>query len=248
MKWAARKTLAVACLVAGLGVGGASAVPFIQQAQREAAAQELAQQHAAPVATSTPKVSPSESIPTPPPVTPTASSLPTIVEPARAVAPPVAPVAISYPLRRFTWPAAGIDVDIVVMNASLWQSQASTGVNPELDSNGFDTVAHWLEGTGLPGNSYQGPILAAHSCHVGNYLCNNDTFPFMKLSFAGWKNGQSASVVDSAGRVIPLTLTARQVVPKDQDLPIINDAQSLQVFTCNIDDPDGRITLVRFGF
>ena len=119
-------------------------------------------------------------------------------------------------------------------------------VDPALDANGFDSVAHLLEGSGKS-EALQPLVLAAHTCtSTDKRLCNDATFPFMRLSYDGWAVGQPATVVDATGKTIDYTLVDRQVVDKSKAFSFANDRCLLVAFTCNLQNPEGEITLVTF--
>ncbi|MDQ4503082.1 hypothetical protein [Sinomonas sp. ASV322] len=118
-------------------------------------------------------------------------------------------------------------------------------VDPPLDSRHFDPVGHWLVDTG--GNAGVRPaVIAGHTCHAGVPLCNDETFPFNRLSFAGWAVGQAASVTDRQGRVTQCSLESRQVVDKSKAFTFGNQPCTVVAFSCNYLDPDGQIVLVTF--
>lgn len=179
-----------------------------------------------------------------PTVTPSPAATPTGVPSVSRAAPKPAsePVDISpvLPVTKFTWPAVGLSVDVVPMD---WRADQT--INPPLDANGFDPVAHWLKGSG-ESKAARPIILAAHTCIVGNELCNDVTFPFNKLSHDGWAVGQPASLVDAIGQTINYTLADRRIVDKAKAFEFANDRCLLAVFTCNLADPHGKITLVTY--
>ena len=202
------------------------------------AAEQLATQQAEP--------------PTPPAVTPSPTVTPrgqsSTSPPAPESVPPTTagsalePVDVSpaLPITKFTWPAVGLSVDVVPMD---WRADQT--INPPLDANGFDPVAHWLKGSGESAAA-RPVILAAHTCIVGNELCNDVTFPFNKLSHDGWAVGQPASLVDATGQTINYTLVDRKLVDKSKAFSFANDRCLLVAFTCNRKNPDAEITLVTF--
>lgn len=175
--------------------------------------------------------------------TATPTEAPSALEPAPPMAEPVSePVDVApvLPVTKFTWPAVGLSVDVVPMD---WRADQT--INPPLDANGFDPVAHWLKGSG-ESKAARPIILAAHTCIVGNELCNDVTFPFNKLSHDGWAVGQPASLVDATGQTINYTLVDRRIVDKAKAFEFANDRCLLAVFTCNLADPQGKITLVTY--
>lgn len=207
--------------------------------EREAAAQQLATQPAP--TSSAVSTLPALTSPVPSSIRPTPTSPPTIP----SVRTP-ASVGFQLPIKGFSWPAAGIRVAVIGMAAAEWRPQSvSGGVDPDLSASGFDPVGHWLIGTGQTAD-YQAPIIAAHTCYQGDYLCNDTTFPFNRLSYEGWATGQAASVTDATGTTVPLVLTNRQVVSKHKQLPITQNRCDIQVFSCNVKDPGGLITIVTF--
>lgn len=179
-----------------------------------------------------------------PTVRPSPAATPTGVPSASRAAPKPAsePVDVSpvLPVTKFTWPAVGLSVDVVPMD---WR--ADQAIDPPLDASGFDPVAHWLKGSGAS-IATRPIILAAHTCIVGNELCNDATFPFNKLSHDGWAVGQPASLVDATGQTINYTLADRRIVDKAKAFEFANDRCLLAVFTCNLADPHGKITLVTY--
>lgn len=189
--------------------------------------------------TSQPSLSP---IPTPS-LVPTPSASLATPETASPVAHPPEVLADTQPVlpvARFKWPAAGMDVSVVPMD---WR--ADQWIDPPLDANGLDPVGHWLKGTGEL-DAYRPIVVAAHTCYVGYAGCNDQAFPFNRLSFPGWKVGQPASIIDATGRQIDYTLVRRQLVDKSKAFEFANDKCLLVAFTCNIENPDGEITLVTF--
>ena len=233
--------------VAGLLVGASALVATngsVDEQARAAAAKQLALQSPTALSTPTPTVALTPSISPTPRLTPTPSTTPT-------TPPPLATVV--YPIKGFDWPAAGVKVSVVTMPRATWQSQPE-GVDPQLDANGFDSVGHWLEGTGPDGPGLesggqvktQSIILAAHTCYATNDpLCNDTTFPFSRLSYGGWAVGQQASLTDSGGHVFDMTLVRRELVDKS-GFGIDNNPCEVQVFSCNKQDPHNRATLVTF--
>lgn len=175
---------------------------------------------------------------------PTPSASPATAEPAPPggeSAPPVVDTAPTLPITQFDWPAVGLSIDVVPM---AWQP--GQVVNPGLDANGFDPVAHLLEGSG-ESEALQPLVLAAHTCtSTDKRLCNDATFPFMRLSYDGWAVGQPASAIDATGRAINYTLVDRKVVDKSKAFSFANDRCLLVAFTCNLQNPEGEITLVTF--
>ena len=147
---------------------------------------------------------------------------------------------VALPPARFSWPAAGFAVNIVPMD---WDP--AVPVNPPLDSNGFDPVGHWLKGSG-ESDTVLPVVLAGHTCHQDVYLCNDQTFPFNRLSFDRWAVGQSATITDAKGSVIPCTLEERSLVDKSKQFSFKNDPCLVVLFTCNFERPDDQVTLVTF--
>lgn len=207
------------------------------------AAEQLSSQAATPSSSASPSVTQ-----TPVPTVGASSSV------ATPVTTPAPSPAIVYPITGFTWPAASMNVKVVTMAEKQWVAQAASGVDPPLDKYGFDPVGHWLEGTG---EGLNGPtpvtIIAAHTCYMDDpSLCNNGTFPFRQLSYAGATAGQGATITDANGQSVPLVLEKFQVVEKAEALPIVQDGPGVhaecyvQVFSCNLSDPHGKITLVTF--
>jgi hypothetical protein len=177
-----------------------------------------------------------------PEVVPSALSVvPELASPTKEVALPEADVQPVLPVTAFRWSAAGVAVDVVPMD---WQ--VGQVVNPPLDANGFDPVAHWIKDSGAS-EAIRPIVLAAHTCtSQDRRLCNEVTFPFMRLSHEGWAAGQPASIVDATGRTINYTLVDRKVVDKSKAFSYANDRCLLVAFTCNLQNPDGEITLVTF--
>lgn len=211
-----------------------------QEQQRYAAAQRLAAsaQQSPPAAatsptSSAPATSPASSAPALPSSTHPSSSAPSSLQT------PVRP-AIALPPVRFAWPAAGLSVPIVPMT---WTPGLT--VDPPLDSNNFDPVAHWLQGTGQSA-TLRPIVLAAHACHQQVPLCNDDTFPFNRLSYAGWTVGQPATLTDAHGQTVTCALADRRIVDKSKAFTFANDPCSVVVFSCNFEDPDGQIVLLTF--
>lgn len=224
--------LALVCTAAAYSFAQYSAEQrHIQVAEQLAARQT--ESAAPPTMTPSPTATPAEE----------PSIAPTTPEPAPSTAKPAPePVDVPpvLPITKFTWAAVGLSVDVVPMD---WR--ADKAINPPLDANGFDPVAHWLKGSG-ESQATQPVILAAHTCIVGNELCNDVTFPFNKLSYDGWAVGQPASLVDATGRTIGYTLVERRIVDKAKAFEFANDRCLLAVFTCNLADPQGKITLVTY--
>lgn len=245
MRHRARKTRSnwrvVAVAVVGIALIGSAGVyeynTYAAEQQQLRAAEQLATQktHAA-----TPEAEPSSVAS--PEVTP--SVLPVVPEPAsptREATPPVADVQPVLPVTAFRWSAAGVAVDVIPMD---WQ--AGQVVNPPLDANGFDPVAHWIKDSGAS-ESLRPIVLAAHTCtSQDRRVCNEATFPFMRLSYDGWAVGQPASIVDATGKTIDYTLVDRKVVDKSKAFSYANDRCLLVAFTCNLQNPEGEITLVTF--
>lgn len=188
-----------------------------REQQRAVAAQQLAQS-SPPVAT--PAITPRQPSPT-------------------AVATPTLP-DIPLPPTHFEWPAAGLSVDVVPMAWTPGQT-----VDPPLDVNNFDPVAHWLIGTGQS-SALRPIVLAAHACHQLVPLCNDSTFPFNRLSYDGWALGQPAGLTDASGGVVACALTDRRLVDKSKAFTFANDPCSVVVFSCNFENPDGQIVLLTF--
>lgn len=189
---------------------------------------------------------------TPMPSAVTAMPSPSVEEVAPAPSPAAstthASVAIVYPIQGFSWPAAGIKVATVTMDHSTWQQQAATtGISPPLDSNGFDRISHWLEGTGPTlGRPSRSVVIAAHTCSSPDAsLCNDATFPFRRLSYDGWAVGQRAAIVDASGHSFDLALVRRQLVPK-VGFMLDDDPCEVQVFSCTEGDTHNTATLVTF--
>ncbi|MEA5456664.1 hypothetical protein SPF06_18225 [Sinomonas sp. JGH33] len=149
-------------------------------------------------------------------------------------------LAAAMPPTKFSWPAAGLSVDVVPADWSAGQL-----VDPVLDANNFDPVAHWLKGTGQ-GGAVRPVVLAAHTCHAGVRLCTDATFPFNRLSYPGWAIGQPASLADANGRVISCSLDSRKVVDKTQEFAFPNDPCLVVAFSCNYGNPDAQIVLLTF--
>ena len=217
------------------------------------AAEQLAAEQAetpVPVVTASPSVNPVTETPSEAPVTEVsaaeASAAPMQVPPrAEPVPVPAANTEPVLPITKFHWPAAGLSVEVV---PAKWQK--GQVVDPPLDANGFDPVAHFLDGSGQSrggGDAVRPAMLAAHTCtSQDKRVCNEVTFPFIKLSYEGWALEQPASVVDATGRTVDYTLVSRKVVDKAKDFSFANDGCRLVVFTCNLKDPEGKITLVEF--
>ena len=226
----------VAGLVAAAGIYGYN--KYSAEEQQVQAARQLASQEVE-LSPATPSGSPRET-----PIAESSSTTPATPkqESPRAVPAPT-PVDVQpvLPVARFHWPAAQLSVEAVPME---WRADQT--INPPLDANGFDPVAHWLKGSGEAGPA-KSIILAAHTCtSPDRRVCNETTFPFIKLSFEGWAVGQPASLVDSAGQTINYTLVDRQVVDKAKAFEPANERCFLVVFSCNAVDPEGEITLVTF--
>lgn len=166
----------------------------------------------------------------PPAASPTSSS---------AVTQPRAGVVV--PPASFSWPAAGFSVNVVPTD---WDP--AVPVNPSLDANGFDSVGHWLKGSGESLN-IQPVVITAHTCYdTASPLCNPTTFPFNRLSTDNWAVGQPASITDAHGAVIPCTLAERKLVDKSKQFTFRNDPCLVVLFTCNLDRPEDLVTLVTF--
>lgn len=148
--------------------------------------------------------------------------------------------SIALPPRKFAWPAAGLSVDLVPMQ---WSSAET--VDPPLDANGFDPVGHWLMGTGQSA-AVRPVVIAGHTCHMQVALCTDATFPFNRLSYAGWALGQPATLTDASGRV-NCSLTDRKIVDKSKAFSFANDPCQVVAFSCDYTNPDGQIVLLTFG-
>ncbi|WP_138443659.1 hypothetical protein [Sinomonas susongensis] len=144
------------------------------------------------------------------------------------------------PPRHFAWPAAGLGVDVVPMQWSATQT-----VDPPLDANGFDPVGHWLTGTGESA-SVRPVVLAGHTCHQQVALCTDATFPFNRLSYAGWALGQPASLTEANGSIVNCALADRRIVDKSKAFSFANDPCEVVLFSCNYDNPDAQIVLLTF--
>ncbi|WP_422936020.1 hypothetical protein [Sinomonas sp. P47F7] len=204
---------------------------------RAGAAQQLA----------TPASGPSQgTAPAAPAAGPTAASTRTAAASSAAAPTAVGSPAVSHgpsialPLTRFSWPAAGLTVSVV---PTAWSKDQP--VDPPLDANNFDPVAHWLAGTG-ESDEVRPIVLAAHSCHQAVALCNDATFPFNRLSFAGWEIGQAATATDALGKMVQCALASREVVDKSKAFSFANDPCLVVVFSCNYENPDGQIVLLTF--
>lgn len=220
-------------------VGGAGAYEYNKYStgqQQLRAAEQLAAEKtlpATPSATPAPTVSPR--------VTPSASPSVSTSAPKEVTAPPVADVQPVLPVTQFRWSAANMAVEVVPME---WQMGEK--VDPPLDTNGFDPVAHWIKDSGVS-ERLRPIVLAAHTCSSQDRrVCNEVTFPFMQLSYEGWAVGQPASIVDATGKTIDYTLVNRELVDKSRAFTYPNDRCLLVAFTCNLQNPDGEITLVTF--
>ncbi|MEN2743735.1 hypothetical protein [Sinomonas halotolerans] len=171
-----------------------------------------------------------------PALPPSAAPAPTTPDATATAAVP----RLALPPRAFAWPAAGLSVGVVPMS---WKP--GTTVVPPLDANGFDPVAHWLKGTGQS-KDRQPVVLAAHTCYGEAPLCSPETFPFNRLSYAGWAKGQAATITDAAGKAIPCVLQDRRLVDKSKAFSFANDPRLVVVFSCNTERPLDEITLVIF--
>ncbi|GAB3268737.1 hypothetical protein GCM10027449_02290 [Sinomonas notoginsengisoli] len=160
--------------------------------------------------------------------------------PSQAATQKPARTDVALPPASFSWPAAGLAVNIVPTD---WDP--AVPVNPPLDANGFDPVAHWLKGTGQSEDQLP-VVLSAHTCHAGVPLCTDSTFPFNRLSSDSWAVGQPASIRDARGTVLPCTLEERSLVDKSKQFSFPNDPCLVVLFTCNFERPDDAITLVTF--
>ena len=198
--------------------------------QRIAAAQALAGASAQPTARATPTPAvPSTAAPS--------SATSTSTQPTSA-APPAPPIAL--PPTAFSWPAAGLSVNVVPMAWTPGQT-----VDPPLDPNNFDPVAHWLQGSGQSA-AIRPVVIAAHACHRLVPLCNDSTFPFNRLSYDGWAVGQPAALTDAHGNVVTCALEDRRVEDKSKEFAFSNDPCLVVVFSCNFENPDGQIVLLTF--
>ncbi|WP_369046126.1 hypothetical protein [Sinomonas sp. P10A9] len=189
--------------------------------------------HQLTVASATPNPAGTSSQPATPATTAAASPAPSSTAPPKRT-------SVALPPASFDWPAAGFAVNIVPMD---WDP--SVPVNPALDANGFDPVGHWLKGSGQS-DAVLPVVLSGHTCHAGVYLCNDQTFPFNRLSFDGWAIGQPATITDANGSVIPCTLQERSLVDKSKQFSFKNDPCLVVLFTCNFERPDDAVTLVTF--
>ena len=233
-RWAWVRAAVLACSIGLLGVA------CVHQAQagaaeslRAEAARLLAEAPAGAVPSAQP-ADPATAAPEPP-AEPDPSPSPASAEPAAVQLP-----RLPLPPTGFSWPAAGLSVSVVPMP---WARDER--VNPPLDANGFDPVAHWLTGTG-ENEDLRPVVLTAHTCFGADPLCSPYTFPFNRLSFPGWEKGQAASISDANGRVIPCSLEDRRIVDKSTQFSFPNDPGLVVAFTCNIDRPNDEITLVTF--
>jgi hypothetical protein len=77
-------------------------------------------------------------------------------------------------------------------------------------------------------------------------LCTDATFPFNRLSYAGWAVGQPASLTGANGQVVACALESRKVVDKTKAFSFVNDPCLVVAFSCNYDNPDGQVVLVTF--
>lgn len=196
----------------------------LREQQRAAAAQQLA---------ANPPSSRAPSSPLPPTSAPAQSlAAPTATQPA--------PPPMALPPTAFAWPEAGLAVDVVAMD---WTPGDT--VDPPLDANNFDPVAHWLKGTG-ESDALRPVVIAAHACHVQVPLCNSDTFPFNRLSYDGWAAGQPATLTDAHGQPIACALEDRRIVDKSKAFSFPNDPCLVVVFSCSVENPDGEIVLLTF--
>lgn len=118
-------------------------------------------------------------------------------------------------------------------------------VDPPLDNNNFDPVAHWLKGTGQSA-AVRPVVIAAHACHRLVPLCNDSTFPFNRLSYGGWAVGQPATLIDAHGHVVTCALEDRRIEDKTKQFAFSNDPCLVVVFSCNFENPDGQIVLLTF--
>lgn len=234
------KVIGIAAVLAVASTAGVYAYTDYAAEQRQLSAAERlmtesTQRAEVPEVATTPTVVPSQA----PSMTPDATAP---APPSEAPVPPVSNDAPVLPIGQFHWPAASLSVDVVSMDWQVGQM-----IDPPVDADGFDRVGHWLRGTGE--NDRVKPIvLAAHTCTSSDRrLCNEVTFPFMKLSFNGWAAGQVASITDATGRTVNYTLIDRRIVPKAKDsIQFANNGCYLVVISCNVENPEGEITQVIF--
>ena len=240
-RWAWIRAVVLACSIGLLGVAGVHQTQVDASEGRRAEAARLLAEAAASAAQA-----PHET------TVPTEPAPPAEPDPAPPAEPGPAPSSssqdpVAVPLPRlplpptgFSWPAAGLSVGVLPM---AWTPGET--VNPPLDANGFDPVAHWLAGTG-ESEDHQPVVLAAHTCYGVDPLCNPNTFPFNRLSFPGWEKGQAASISDAKGQAIPCSLEDRRIVDKSTEFAFPNDPHLVVVFSCNAERPNDEITLVTF--
>ncbi|WP_171042303.1 hypothetical protein [Sinomonas gamaensis] len=212
-------------LVLALALALVAVVHQVDASARDQARLSAAQQLAS---------SPPSAVSSPPQVTAPPSSAIAATE-----APP-SPPPLALPPKAFAWPAAGLAVDVVPMAWTPGQT-----VDPPLDANNFDPVGHWLEGTGQSA-ALRPVVLAAHTCHVQVPLCNDSTFPFNRLSYAGWSAGQPATLTDASGTAVPCTLEDRRITDKSKAFTFPNDPCLVVVFSCSVENPDADIVLLTF--
>ncbi|WP_138442294.1 hypothetical protein [Sinomonas susongensis] len=244
-----RSRVIILALAAGMALagGGFQLDAEARQQSREAEAQQLASTASSP-ASPTPAASASSAQPSALSAalggslsTPSAAASPKgATAPGTPAAKAPAHTSLTMPLTKFSWPAAGLSVNVVPL---AWTPGET--VDPPLDGNGFDPVAHWLEGTGGTG-AIRPAVIAAHACHQSVPLCNDSTFPFNMLSYSGWAVGQQATVTDSRGMTAPCTLADRKLVDKSKAFSFANDPCDVVVFSCNFENPDGQVVLLTF--
>ena len=249
-RWSWIRATVLACSLSLLGVAGAhqAQIDAAQGRRAEAARMLAAAQPGAESGTAQPgaewgTAQPGAAQPgAPAPAEAPPSSAPAVSAPP-ASSPPEEPGRLPrFPLppTRFSWPAAGLAVAVSRM---AWTPGET--VNPPLDANGFDPVAHWLAGTG-EGPDRQPVVLTGHTCYGEGPLCNPGTFPFNRLSFPGWAVGQPASITDAAGQAVPCVLEDRRLVDKSTQFAFPNDPHLVVAFSCNLARPNEQITLVTF--
>src|SRR5579859_5087117 len=128
-RWFRMLTLGLATALAASAAAHQLGLDAHEQLRAEVAQQLAA---SAPEPSVTPSPAPTHTA-TPSP----AAAKPTVANPA----PPAATPSIAMPPTKFAWPAAGLSVDVVPAD---WN--ANQPVDPVLDANNFDPVAHWLKG------------------------------------------------------------------------------------------------------
>ena len=229
-RWGWVRALILACAVGLLAVAGVHYANIAEvEGQRAEAARVLAE--------SSPRAAPSAG------TAATEAPPPDGANPASSA--PHAPPAVALPRfplppTGFAWPAAGLSVGVVPMAWTVGER-----VDPPLDANGFDPVAHWLAGTG-ESPDLQPVVLAGHACRSADPLCTPETFPFNLVSFPGWEKGQAASISDANGRGIPCILEERRTADKASQFSFPNDPCLVVVISCNYQRPDDEIILVTF--